>query len=344
MNHVVNFSGGRTSAKLVLLIEEMRAQGKITGNVEYVFADTGAEHPKTYEFIRQFVAYSGVNLTCLRAVISKELGVGVSYRVVSLDSIGYDLTTWREILAAYSSPFNPGGAFCTDMLKSIPSDKYCNHKYGRGNYYKWIGYRADESKRAWGAKVYSKLLKSGMTEEDTRDLMSACMMCAESQMVLDAAFSLLDDAALAEAAAKRVSKLKAAGFRFMFEIDDSEKQDVLDFWKQMPFDLQIPEHLGNCVFCIKKGDNKIELAARLEPQMAAEWGDIFHENTVRDLNRGFPPQIIYRGKLSMEAIRLFYQNVDTRHIEARMRHAKVDGVADSCSDSCSAFGKEIEEL
>ena len=37
----------------------------------------------------------------------------------------------------------------------------------------------------------------------------------------------------------------------------------------MPFDLKIPEHLGNCVFALKKGINKIALAARDEPELAS---------------------------------------------------------------------------
>ena len=53
MNHVVSFSGGRTSAYLVWLFEQKRKKENI--NVEYVFCDTGAEHPKTYKFIKDVV-------------------------------------------------------------------------------------------------------------------------------------------------------------------------------------------------------------------------------------------------------------------------------------------------
>ena len=43
---VVSFSGGRTSAYLVWLTKNLGM------NAKYVFMDTGAEHPKTYEFVR----------------------------------------------------------------------------------------------------------------------------------------------------------------------------------------------------------------------------------------------------------------------------------------------------
>lgn len=35
------------------------------------------------------------------------------------------------------------------------------------------------------------------------------------------------------------------------------KKDVLAFWSQQPFNLQIPEHLGNCVTCWKKSKRKL---------------------------------------------------------------------------------------
>ncbi|EKO8531682.1 phosphoadenosine phosphosulfate reductase family protein, partial [Escherichia coli] len=48
-HHVVSFSGGRTSAYLVHLMEQRRKAGE---NVHYILMDTGCEHPLTYRFIR----------------------------------------------------------------------------------------------------------------------------------------------------------------------------------------------------------------------------------------------------------------------------------------------------
>lgn len=73
VTHVVSFSGGRTSAYLVHLMEQRRKAGE---DVRYVFMDTGAEHPGTYKFIREVVSNWGIDLICLRVDVNPELGKG----------------------------------------------------------------------------------------------------------------------------------------------------------------------------------------------------------------------------------------------------------------------------
>ncbi len=43
------------------------------------------------------------------------------------------------------------------------------------------------------------------------------------------------------------------------------KQDILEFWKKQPFDLEIEEHYGNCVTCYKKSDKKLKMIADKNP-------------------------------------------------------------------------------
>ena len=78
---------------------------------------------------------------------------------------------------------------------------------------------------------------------------------------------------------KRLNKKE--GFSYLADISEFEKKDVLDWWAKMPFDLQIKEHLGNCVFCIKKGVNKIALAAKDEPQLADKFIKMINMDDVR---------------------------------------------------------------
>jgi len=43
------------------------------------------------------------------------------------------------------------------------------------------------------------------------------------------------------------------------------KRDVAAFWETMPFNLNIPEHYGNCVTCWKKTDRKLMTIAKDDP-------------------------------------------------------------------------------
>ncbi len=101
--HVVSFSGGRSSAYLVYLMELRRIAGE---DVRYVFMDTGAEHPKTYEFIRNIVKHWKIDLICLRVVVNPVLGQANGYKLISIDEIGYDLQVWRDICAKYGTPLS----------------------------------------------------------------------------------------------------------------------------------------------------------------------------------------------------------------------------------------------
>lgn len=227
---VVSFSGGRTSAYMVYLIEQMRESGwwdrEVGGDVEYIFMDTGAEHPKTYEFIRQVVSEFGINLTCLQGDFDQQVGEGHSYKVVSINDIKHDPVSgpFGQMMKKYGVP-TISSAWCTSRMKEETYDKYCNDKYGKDNYVTWLGIRADEPKR----------LKIG----------------------------------------------KKDGLRYLAEISDFSKQDVLHFWQQQDFDLGIDEHLGNCVFCFKKTHEKVALAARDEPKLFAQWQSAIDEASDR---------------------------------------------------------------
>lgn len=103
---IVSFSGGRTSAYLVHLMEQRRLSGE---DVHYVYMDTGAEHPKTYEFIRNVVKEWGINLHCLRVIPNPELGKASGYEELSVDDIGPDLIPWKRMLNKYGHPYVGGG-------------------------------------------------------------------------------------------------------------------------------------------------------------------------------------------------------------------------------------------
>lgn len=288
-NHVVSFSGGRTSAYMVYLIEQMRKSGEWQGGVEYIFMDTGAEHPKTYEFIKKCVEHFGIKLTCLQGDFEQPVGVGHSYKVVPIESLKHDMINgpFGRLMAKYGVP-TVVSAWCTSRMKEETHDKYCNDKYGKGNYITWLGIRADEPKRL------------------------------------------------------RIGKNPA--LRYMAEITDFEKDDVLDFWQEMPFNLEIDEHLGNCVFCFKKSINKVALAARDEPELAAHFIESIDKANNR-LNEGsvIPKGVMFRNSNSLQSIIAKFELHSRDDIADTIRSMKRNE-SGGCTESCEAFGCQLSLL
>lgn len=126
------------------------------------------------------------------------------------------------------------------------------------------------------------------------------------------------------------------GIRYLAEISDFEKQDVLDFWKEIPFDLQIPEWLGNCVFCPKKSNLKLAAAQRDEPELYHKWLEMLYSDPVRIDNKTGHWSKMYRGNQSLEQLIATFDGSTGEEIKARMRGAKQLDTG-SCSESCEVF-------
>lgn len=267
MYDVISFSGGRTSAYMVSEVL------KINPDAHIIFMDTGAEHPATYQFIRDIVAHWKIKLTCLRAWPNEKMGKPGMYEIVDLSRIGPDLEPWKRMLNKYGHPY-VGGAFCTDRMKTVPFTKYCQDVFGKGNYTTWLGIRTDEPKR----------LKA-------RD-----------------------------------------GFRYLADISDFEKQDVLDWWEEQPFDLAIQEHLGNCVFCIKKSLQKVALAAKDEPELAGQFLEMLGDD-----------RMMYRSNNTLSQVITLFGDTGRDELASRMRSMRQYDTG-SCSESCEAFPVQAVEI
>lgn len=269
MKNIVSLSGGRTSAYLARIMKEKDPE------TEFIFMDTGAEHPKTYEFIRNIVKHWNIKLTCLRVIPNPEMNKPSTYEILSIDRLGPDLEPWKRMLKKYGHPY-VGGAFCTDRMKTVPFIKYCDEKYGRGGYTTWLGMRIDEPKRT----------------------------------------------------------SPKPGIRYLAEISDFEKQDVIEWWKGQPFDLEIQEHLGNCVFCIKKSLQKVALAEKDEPALAAQFIQTLHEYDAK------PDKVMYRSNNSLEQVIALFSDTGRDELASRMTSMRQYDTG-SCSESCEAFSGQM---
>ncbi|CAL9954780.1 phosphoadenosine phosphosulfate reductase [Vibrio phage K63] len=244
--------------------------------------DTGAEHPKTYEFVRKLVDVFGVDLVCLRGKFDQPLGKGVEYEVVGLNDLKFDLEPFKGMIKKYGVPYI-GGMFCTDRMKLQPFKKYCKGHVGK-DYETWLGIRIDEPKRLREKK----------------------------------------------------------GIKYLAEICDDEKQDIVSWWSEQIFDLEIPEWLGNCVFCPKKSNLKLAAAQRDEPELYIEWLNMIYSDDVRhDDNTGHWSQM-YRGKKSLEQVVAMFDGSTGDEIKSRIRGAKMTDT-NSCSESCEVFVCEANQ-
>tara|TARA_R110002033_G_scaffold167458_1_gene206605 strand:- start:304 stop:882 length:579 start_codon:yes stop_codon:yes gene_type:complete len=166
MKKVVSFSGGRTSAYLCKVMIDKFGRD----NVDFIFMDTGAEHPKTYDFIRKVDKYLGLNLVCLRGQFNQELGQGHTYKIIDVNDLKCDLGVFSSLTKKYGTP-TVTGAWCTSRMKEETHDKYCDDVYGKSGYETWIGIRADEPSRLIGKSNYSKIKTSTLTCDDVAPLL-----------------------------------------------------------------------------------------------------------------------------------------------------------------------------
>lgn len=334
MKKVVSFSGGRTSAYLCKVMIDKFGRD----NVDFIFMDTGAEHPKTYEFIRKVNDEFGLNLVCLRGDFSRPLGGGVYYNVVDINDIKQDLKPFQQMASKYGIPYT-GGMFCTDRMKLKPFKKYCDDTYGKKSYETWLGIRADEPARVWGdnkkksLSAFKQLSISGMSNYEMSDMYAAIysgLACVDDFDISDLSKELCTT---------RLLKLEKEKLCYMAAITDFDKQDILNYWSKMPFDLGIDEWLGNCVFCPKKSNLKLVAAQRDEPKHYHDFISLITSPSVRvDDNTGHYSKM-YRGKQSLQSLITKFDGSTGKEIKARIRGSKMIDT-NSCSESCEVFNQQ----
>jgi hypothetical protein len=109
----------------------------------------------------------------------------------------------------------------------------------------------------------------------------------------------------------------------------TRKEDVLRFWSRQPIDLEIPEHMGNCVWCWKKTARKLRL-------VGAEMPDAF--NFPKRMESTYP----FVGPEKHKGIgRRFFRGHKT---SAEVMHGLPDDdTPGGCGDSCEVFTGETDE-
>ena len=224
---LISFSGGRTSG--LMLYNILKAwDGALPMDVHTIFCNTGKEHHRTLDFVRDCSERWGVLVHWLEFKDAEKPGDRWSvtdYEHAARNGEPYEAVNLRK---GYLP--NPVTRTCTTEMKIHLSHRFARAALGfKDSYVKAIGLRRDEAHRVARAR---------QREENGGD-------------PWDCAFPLYDAGAT--------------------------KDDVIAFWRNSEFDLQLPlldngtTPMGNCDLCFLKGAGKIASIIREEPDRALWW-------------------------------------------------------------------------
>lgn len=108
------------------------------------------------------------------------------------------------------------------------------------------------------------------------------------------------------------------------------KGEVMDWWKEQPFDLHLKEHEGNCDGCHKKSITKLVRIAQESPQTFDWWGEMESKHGLAGHNVDGTPRTFYRGHRSAQDV--------VAMSKFMILPPFPDEDQDSgCSESCEAF-------
>lgn len=281
---VVSFSGGRTSGYMTKKILDTKSNEY---DIKVIFANTGFENEATLQFVHDCDTHFGFNTVWLEGVTHKEIGVGMSHKVVTFQTASRNGEPFEDMIKKYGIA-NTQAPQCTRNLKRYPIEHYLRSiGWLIRDYDLAIGIRTDEQRR--------------VKDDKTRNVVYPLV--------------------------------------HWFPAD---KQDVLDWWECMPFDLQLQEHQGNCKTCWKKSFSKLiklhdedptqfDFFERMEyeyPRIGAEF----------DKYSDAPDRVFFRGRISIKAFR--QMAIEHKDMMARSK-TQMDLYTDGgCSESCELYDTE----
>ena len=344
MIHTCSLSGGRTSTG-PLPTELIKKYGK--ENVDLIFCDTGAEDKDTYRFVQDAEKLHGMKITCLKLVMPKEKGKGCTYIECGVDDIKQDLFAWKQLSAKYGNPFIPGGKFCTNEMKTVIYNKYCKDKYGKGNFYTWLGYRYEEGNRIWGRDASNALGKLDLNNTEKTEFFLDCLS-GNTENLLDehfpSMFPSVEDEKQKNYIRKSLKTSKDKNFRYMPEVCELVKSEVIGWWSGNELDLKIPDHLGNCLFCMEKPQGTVMLAIKDRPEEAKEFLQAVESDEVAKKDRKEAFDVMYRNGTTFRWLHEKAQKHTREEILQMSRMGKELAKKNTCSGGeCSPFGTIHED-
>lgn len=180
MNHykidgpaIIAFSGGATSGYMLWRILQAHG-GTLPQDVVPVFANTGLEHPKTYEFIQACQDNWGVKIRWVEFTGNKQWKE-VDFQTASRKGEPFDILTDEKNYLP-----NPVTRFCTGELKVKTMARCAESMFGTPDFTEVIGLRKDEPHRIAGMSKWSDgrdlsfpLYSSGATQSTVDEFWSS---------------------------------------------------------------------------------------------------------------------------------------------------------------------------
>lgn len=114
----------------------------------------------------------------------------------------------------------------------------------------------------------------------------------------------------------------------------ADKEDVLYWWENQEFDLEIEEHQGNCSWCWKKSFKKHAMLLSETPniydfpkRMEVEYGYIGPKNKTKEAY----PRTFFRGNRSVENLKEYCDEIDKLRFEFNQEDSG------GCGESCELY-------
>lgn len=107
------------------------------------------------------------------------------------------------------------------------------------------------------------------------------------------------------------------------------KKDINEFWLKQSFNLEIPEHLGNCTWCWKKSNKKLMKLVNECPEIfkVPDYLERTYPTTIKN-NNVFNDQTFFRGNKSVK---------DLFNLADQQSDLFQDEEWSNCKESCEAF-------
>lgn len=118
--------------------------------------------------------------------------------------------------------------------------------------------------------------------------------------------------------------------------DQPDKLDIIDWWEERDFDLEIPEHLGNCVGCFRKSDRKCMKAYRdASYQFDNRMEEMYGHIGPNKINGKFSetPRTMYRSYKTCQDIIEMFKVADPLWLS----YDDPEHMNEGCASSCEPF-------